>query len=288
MTALRPIRALAVYGMLSLAAAVTLLPFLLSFATAFKSPTQFATSSPLTLPAPWTLENFSAVLGDQGVAEALGTTTLTVIVMTAVQLPLSVFAAYAFALLQFPLRKALFWVYLITMLIPAMVLVMPLYLMLMLAGFAGTFWGLVMPFLLGSPFAIFLLRQHFCQIPREVLDADRVDGAGAFGILFRVVLPLSRPVITALALITVVSQWNAFLWPRVIAGTDWRVLTDATLLYRNSTIPIGPPSWPRPRSPSCRWCCSSCCFNANSLARSLWRRHDAPHRSALKPDAPNY
>ena len=107
-------------------------------------------------------------------------------------------------------------------------LVIPLYLMLAATGLAETFWGLVIPFALGSPYAVFLLRQQFLSVPRELTDAAELDRLGPFGILIRIVAPLHRASIGAVVLITVATQWNSFLWPRVIAGTQWQVLTVAT------------------------------------------------------------
>ena len=79
-----------------------------------------------------------------------------------------------------------------------------------------------------APYAVFLLRQSFRQIPQEIIDAATMDGAGQVRILFSIVVPISKPIISTLVLITVVSQWNSFLWPRIIAATRPRVLTVAT------------------------------------------------------------
>jgi multiple sugar transport system permease protein len=219
----------ATWLLLATASLVTLLPFALSVLTAFKTPAQFAAQSPLALPDPWTLENVLGVLGGRiRFDDALATTTLAAAFLIVTQVPFSVLAAYAFALLRFPGRTVLFWAYVATLMVPATVLVLPLFLMVSAVGLADTFWGLVLPFALGSPYAIFLLRQHFRGIPAELLEAARMDGLGPFGILTRIVLPLSRPAVATVAVITIVTQFNSFLWPRVIAGTDWQTLTVAT------------------------------------------------------------
>ena len=153
--------------------------------------------------------------------------------MTAVilvgQLTFSVLAAYAFARLEFPGRDALFWVYLATLMVPATVTVVPLYLMMAQAGLRNTFWALVLPFMFGSPYAIFLLREYFRGIPADLIKAARIDGANTLDVLVHVVVPASKPILVTLALITVVSQWNSFMWPLVItSGGKWQVLTVAT------------------------------------------------------------
>ena len=156
--------------------------------------------------------------------------TLQVVVVILVgQLLFSVFAAYAFARLEFPGRDALFWVYLGTLMVPQAVTIIPLYLMMTELDLRNTFWALVLPQVFGSPYAIFLLREYFRGIPGELLDAARLDGCGTLRILRHVVVPISRPILTTLAIITVVTHWNTFLWPLVItAGPQWQVITVAT------------------------------------------------------------
>jgi multiple sugar transport system permease protein len=156
-------------------------------------------------------------------------TVLMAVFILVFQLVFSIMAAYAFARVDFPGREALFWVYLATLMVPAVVLVIPLYLMMVQLGLRDTFWGLVLPFSFGSPYAIFLLREYFRGIPQDLVDAARLDGASTLDILVEVVVPLSRPIIATLVLITAVSQWNSFLWPLVItSGNTWRVATVAT------------------------------------------------------------
>ncbi len=217
-----------IYLGLSLGAVVMLVPFLLGLLTSFTSTQQFATGTPLSLPRPPTLSNY-VDLADAGFGRALVVTALMTAVILLCQLTFSVLAAYAFARLDFPGRDALFWVYVATLMVPATVTVVPLYLMMAQMGLRNTFWALVLPFLFGSPYAIFLLREHFRSIPRDLINAARIDGANTLDVLVHVVLPASRPILVTLTLITVVSQWNSFLWPLVItSGSQWRVLTVAT------------------------------------------------------------
>ena len=217
-----------IYAALTIGAGITVAPFALGLLASFTSARQFATGSPLSLPHPPTLANYTG-LADGGFGRALVVTALVTAVILLGQLTFSVLAAYAFARLQFPGRDALFWVYLATMMVPATVTVVPLYLMMAQVGLRNTFWALVLPFAFGSPYAIFLLREHFRTIPRDLINAARLDGANTLDILVHVVLPSSRPILVTLALITVVSQWNNFMWPLVItSGPTWRVLTVAT------------------------------------------------------------
>jgi multiple sugar transport system permease protein len=223
----------ATYLVLLVAAVLTLGPFLFSVMTALTSTTQFAQQGPLSIPAPPVLENFAALFapssGPDGFVTPVAVTVQMVAVILAGQMVFSVLAAYAFAQLRFPGRDLLFWVYIATLMVPQVVVVVPLYLMLSEMGLRNTFWALVLPFVLGSPYAIFLLRENFRGIPSELMDAMRIDGAGTLRLLWHLVVPLNRPIIVTLVLITVVTHWNSFMWPMVItSGPEWRVITVAT------------------------------------------------------------
>ena len=217
-----------IYTGLAVGAVITLAPFLLGLLTSFTSARQFSTESPLSWPRPPTLENYSGLAG-VGFGRAAEVTALMTAIILLGQIVFSVLAAYAFARVRFAGRDVLFWVYLATLMVPATVTVVPLYLMMAEAGLRNTFWALVLPFMFGSPYAIFLLREYFRAIPAELINAARMDGANTLDVIAHVVVPASRPILVTLALITVVSQWNNFMWPLVItSGDKWQVLTVAT------------------------------------------------------------
>jgi multiple sugar transport system permease protein len=219
----------AVHLALTAGAVITLAPFLLSVMTSVKTPQQFASEGPLAAPSPVTGVNFALLFSQYGFVAPVVVTAQVVAVILVGQLVFSVFAAFAFARLEFPGRDGLFWVYLATLMVPQAVTIIPLYLMMTEAGLRNTFWALVLPQVFGSPYAIFLLREYFRGIPGELLDAARLDGCGTLRILRYVVVPISKPILTTLAIITVVSHWNNFLWPLVItAGPQWQVVTVAT------------------------------------------------------------
>jgi multiple sugar transport system permease protein len=215
---------------LAVAAVLTLGPFLFSMMTALTSTTQFAQQGPLAIPAPPVLDNVIALFStEDGFVTPVAVTVQMVAVILVGQMVFSVLAAYAFAQLRFPGRDLLFWVYIATLMVPQVVVVVPLYLMLSEMGLRNTFWALVLPFVLGSPYAIFLLRENFRGVPSELMDAMRIDGAGTLRLLWHLVVPLNRPIIVTLVLITVVTHWNSFMWPMVItSGPEWRVITVAT------------------------------------------------------------
>ena len=211
-------------------ALVIAVPFVVSFLTSFRTPADIARNGVGSLPASFTLENYAALLEPgRGFARAIWVTALVTVTIVVVQVFCSILAAYAFARLRFPGRTALFWTYLATLMVPAVVTMIPLYLMFADLHLTNTFWGLVLPMLRGSPYAVFLLRQQFLSVPRELVDAALIDGAGHWRILWGIVAPISRPVIATLIVITAVSQWNGFLWPLIVtSGQQWQMITIAT------------------------------------------------------------
>lgn len=218
------------YAFLVATALLMLGPFVFSVLTSLKTPRQFNTTSPLTLPDPVTTENYVSLFGERyDFVVPIAVTAQVVLVLVAGQMLTSILAAYAFAQLRFPGRDAIFWVYLSTLMIPAVVTIIPLYSMLASLGLKNTFAGLVVPFMFGSPYAIFLLRENFRSTPGDVLDAALIDGAGPMRRLWQILVPMNKPILATLLLITVVSQWNNFMWPLVIAPRpEWHVMTVAT------------------------------------------------------------
>ncbi len=144
------------------------------------------------------------------------------------ELIFSVLAAYAFARIRFPGRNILFGVLLSTMMIPAMVLVIPNFLTVTWLGRVGPIkwvnnWpALTIPFM-GSVFSIFLLRQFFAQIPDDLFDAAQIDGAGHLQFLWHVVLPLAKAPILVITVLSFIGSWNALAWPLLVTNSpDWR------------------------------------------------------------------
>ncbi len=128
-------------------------------------------------------------------------------------------AAYPFARLQFPGRDILFGLFLVTLMIPFEVTVVPLFVMMKSLGWIDTYQGLILPGIV-NPFAVFLLRQFFLEIPKEIEDASRIDGCSRVGTFWHVVLPMSVPAVITVALISFQAGWDAFLWPLVVTNSE--------------------------------------------------------------------
>lgn len=147
--------------------------------------------------------------------------------VTVITVIVSCLSGYAFARLKFPGREALLMAYLGTLMVPAIMLIIPLFLIVNSLGMVNTFQGVILPVAFGT-FGAFLMRQFFLSIPMELEEAARIDGASRLRILVSIIVPLSMPAIGLLSLFTFIGQWNNFLWPLIVmTGSD------------NATLPVG-------------------------------------------------
>lgn len=199
--------------------------------------------------APLTLENFAKAWAAAPFARYLLNTVMLVTMVLAAQLVLVTLAAYAFARFEFPGRNILFALVLVQLMIMPDVLIVENYRTMNLLGLKDTIVAIGLPYM-ASAFGIFLLRQTFKTVPRELDEAARVEGCGPLAVLWKVYVPLARPVYLAYALVSVSYHWNNFLWPLIITnsvesrpltvglqvfastdqGIDWSIITAATLL----------------------------------------------------------
>jgi multiple sugar transport system permease protein len=214
------------YTCLTLIAVVFVAPYVLAIFGALKPPADLSGSSPWTPPHSFYMGNFKTLLFSDGFLRYLGNTALTTLALTVGQVSFGVLAAYAFARLEFPGRNALFSVYLATLMVPNVVTLVPLYTIMRQAHLTNTYWAIFLPYVLGVPYTIFLMRQYFMSLPSEVFAAARVDGASEWRIFVSILLPMGRPIIITATLIAFVFGWNNFLWPLIATdSTSQQVLT---------------------------------------------------------------
>ncbi|AMO38945.1 ABC transporter permease [Thauera humireducens] len=208
-----------------------------------------AYSTRFDLLAPLTLENFRAAWAAAPFPRYFLNTSILVATILAGQLVLGTLAAYAFARFSFPGRDIAFALVLIQLMIMPDVLVVENYRSIHALGLVDTIPAMALPYM-ASAFGIFLLRQTFKTIPRELEEAARIEGCGTLGILWRVYVPLAKPTYLAYALVSMSHHWNNFLWPLIVTNTvetrpltvglavfagtdqgiDWAIITAATLL----------------------------------------------------------
>ena len=229
-----------------LLALLWILPLVYAVWTAFHAP-EFSTRFSLT--APLTLDNFRRAWAAAPFARYFLNTTLLVAMILIAQLVLGTLAAYAFARFEFKGRNIAFALVLVQLMVMPDILVVENYKTMARLGLVDTLLAIGLPYF-ASAFAIFLLRQTFMGIPKELDDAARVEGASAMQMLWRVYMPLAKPVYTAFALVSVSFHWNNFLWPLIVTnsvnarpltvglqvfssvdqGADWSIITAATLM----------------------------------------------------------
>lgn len=212
------------YAGIALALAVVCLPLYWMLTAAVKTNREIYVVPPNWIPLAPTLQNFADAWNAAPFGRFYANSIILTVVGSAAKMLNAVFSAYAFAFLRFPKREVVFVIVLAALMIPEEATILPNYLTMANFGWVNAFPGLLLPGFV-SAFGTFLLRQHFLSLPREVLDAARVDGAGHLRMLWNIVLPMSRPVLATLLLLTVVNRWNDFLWPLIITNTsDMRTL----------------------------------------------------------------
>ncbi|MFI5695478.1 carbohydrate ABC transporter permease [Kribbella sp. NPDC051586] len=200
-----------------LVALIAIAPFLWMLSSSFKEPGDVISLTPHLLPNPWTFENY-AYLVNNGVLpfiRFLGNSAYITVLVIIGRLMVCALGAYGFARLQFRGRDAAFGLLLASLMIPDMLMVLPLYSAYVKAGLINTHFPLIVPPIVANTFGTFLLRQFFMTIPKEYDEAALVDGASHFRIFVSIILPLSKPALATLAVLTFVNVWNDFFGPLV-------------------------------------------------------------------------
>ena len=164
-------------------------------------------------------ENFQTALESIKFWDALKNSIIVTIGILVFQVVTIVPAAYAFARYEFVGKKLSFGIVLATMMIPAQLVFLPIFLLLSKFELVNTYWSLVLP-QATSAFGIFMLRQNFMQVPEELIEAARLDRASEFKIIYRIMLPIARPTVVTLAMLTFIGSWNDYFWPMVLTTTD--------------------------------------------------------------------
>ncbi|GES46384.1 sn-glycerol-3-phosphate transport system permease protein UgpE [Rhizobium dioscoreae] len=196
-------------------ALMTLFPLLWMVSIAFK-PAAESFSSSLIPEAP-TLDNFIYVLTGVPFIRYMLNSFLVSATVTIVALFFHTMAGYALARLRFPGREIIFLAIFSTFLVSLPVVIVPLFIIVKAMGMINSYAGLIIPAIFNA-FGIFLLRQYYLSLPREIEEAAVIDGAGYWRIYWSVILPLSRPIMSALAILFFLANWNSFLWPLTITS----------------------------------------------------------------------
>lgn len=225
--------AVLIYVVIIISAISMLIPFLWMIFTSFKIDQEIFKMPPIIFSAGYTLDHYVRVLTRGKFSIYFTNSMIVACTATTLNLLLNAMAAYAFARLRWRLREFFFIVVLAVMMLPGLIALIPTFLIVKSTPFAGgnnwmgqggtgwldTYAGLILPSV-GNGFYVFLLRQFFLTLPRELEDAARVDGASEFMIFWRIILPLSKAVLAVVAIFSFQAVWNDFLWPLVIVQSD--------------------------------------------------------------------
>jgi multiple sugar transport system permease protein len=235
---------------------VSLFPFYWMLRTALSSNNALYAGSNSLLPVQTSSGGFERVFGLQtgqaaidagGAGQAINfwrylfNSVVVATLITAGQVFFSAMAAYAFARLQWRHRERVFAFFLAGLMIPAIFTLLPNFVLIKQLGLVDTLFGIALPTMFMTPFAVFFLRQFFLGISREVEEAALMDGASKVRVFFRLILPMSVAPITTLAILTYIAAWNEYFWPLMVSYTDKsRVLTVALGVFKSQTPQTGP------------------------------------------------
>lgn len=249
---LTPGRALT-YTVLVVGVIVWILPFAWMLLGSVKTQREILQRPPTWWPQEFTWENFGAWFGQLNFGQFFGNSIVVALFTVLGNLVFCSMVGYALAKMDFPGKKALFVVVMVTLMVPGVVTFVPLFVMVSSLGLVDSYAALILPFVT-TPLGVFLMRQFMLGIPDPLLEAARIDGAGELRIFARIVMPLCGPPLATLGILTFLASWNNFLWPLVAAQTEAKYTlpvalslystgqnaTDYGLLLAGSVLVIAP------------------------------------------------
>ncbi|AWH93230.1 carbohydrate ABC transporter permease [Dietzia lutea] len=214
-------RAFRIAGYLAmlLVLATIALPLYWVLVTSFKTPDMVYIQPPAWWPDPVTADPYSRVVEQVPFLRYFTNSLIITGALVTAKLVLGILSAYAFVYLRFPGRGLVFMLVLAALMVPNQITVISNYALISQLGWINTFQGIIFP-LAGVAFGTFLMRNHFLTLPFEIIEAARMDGCGHMKLLLRVLLPMSWPTVVAFALITIVNEWNEYLWPFLVASDE--------------------------------------------------------------------
>ena len=226
------------YLILTIAVLAVVTPFVWMVLGSLKGEGELRQAPPTWLPQNPSLDNFRQLFSKLSFGTYFFNSTIVAVVVTVGNLLFCSMLGYALAMLNFRGKRFVFVIVMATLMIPGVVTFVPLFVLVANIGLIDSLPGLILPFLV-SPFGVFLMRQYILGLPRDLLDAGRVDGAGELRIFRQIILPLCGPALATLGILTFLGSWNNFLWPLVVAQNEVHyTLPVALALYstgQNST-----------------------------------------------------
>ena len=203
------------YLPLAMATLVVFLPLLWMLLSSLKAPGEIVTTDLAVWPRNPSLQNYADAASTVPFARFFLNSVIVTVVGSTIKCILAIFTAYALVFVRFPFKRVIFLLILVALMVPPQVSVLPNYVLIAGMGGLNTYWGIILPGL-GTAFGTFLLRQHFLTLPQAILESAEIDGAGHWRKLWKIVVPVSIPSIATVALVTIVSEWNEYIWPLIV------------------------------------------------------------------------
>lgn len=229
---------IAIGTVLAAGAFLTAFPFLWMLVSAFKPFSEAVAYPPHLLPEEPTLQYLVTLFQELDFGRYL-LNTLALVAISMVGLLAMAMAGYGFAKFSFRGREALFFLVLMTMMIPVQVTMIPTFLIINAVNLTDTLIGIALPTLV-TGFSVFLFRQFMTTIPTEILGAARLDGAGEMLVFWRIVLPMSKPILAVQVVLTFIASWNSFLWPLILASDERNYTLSVGVALLNQQIATNP------------------------------------------------
>lgn len=231
---MRKVRVFLGYLTLILIAISMLYPFLAMLNLSFVNNNEIFSNAGKVIHTNLTLENYKSVFNQIPLSVYFLNSLIVAFVTTVGQVIFAALAGYAFARMNFKYKNALFLVILITMLIPPQVNIIPLFFLMRELHLIDTYQALILPALFGG-FGVFLMRQYFLGLPKDLEESAKIDGCNLFQTFFKIALPLALPTVATLAIFTFVTTWNSFMWPLIITNSEgMRTLPVGLAIYKGS------------------------------------------------------
>ncbi|CDE89009.1 TPA: carbohydrate ABC transporter permease [Candidatus Gastranaerophilales bacterium HUM_20] len=231
---MRKVRVFLGYLTLILIAISMLYPFLAMLNLSFVNNNEIFSNAGKVIHTNLTLENYKSVFNQIPLSVYFLNSLIVAFVTTVGQVIFAALAGYAFARMNFKYKNALFLVILITMLIPPQVNIIPLFFLMRELHLIDTYQALILPALFGG-FGVFLMRQYFLGLPKDLEESAKIDGCNLFQTFFKIALPLALPTVATLAIFTFVTTWNSFMWPLIVTNSEgMRTLPVGLAIYKGS------------------------------------------------------
>lgn len=212
------------YVFLSILSLFVLFPVWMTLVRALSTPVAYVNEGLPLYPVDIQWNIFSRAFSEGELGRRMWLSAIVTVIIAAAQLVTSILCAYAFAFLRFPFKRLVFVIFMATLMLPIEVTLIPNVTTIRNLGWLNSYPGLTVPFL-ATAFGIFLIRQGFMGIPRDLLDAAKLDGYGHFAFMTRVAVPITRPVVASFGVISLLAAWNQYLWPRaVVTVSEWETV----------------------------------------------------------------